>query len=300
LKSVFLKFKEFIPWLMAGIAGFLAGIAANAMWDTINVWRSGSWGRFDAWNSVCIALFFFFVWIVFMQRDVFFRPRTRFLKDTQKVHPRKHLILFLSHLNPQHGPYEQGIPDWLAPLSDPPDLDADFEKMLEAKRLHNLWNWEMPLRALHHHREKLESAILICSNSATSMGAVHQFLSICKRYERLKNVQYFIYCGKQAKLIPATEHALSSNRGLNFDSFEQLSEAVWRALRNLKGMNAKENEMTIDFTGGMKVTSVVAVATTFNRKINAQYVHTGSCEVVGYDVIFDASWKKEREELQLV
>lgn len=298
MKSVFLKLKEFLPWLMAGIAGFLAGIAANAMWDTLNVWRSGSWGRFDPWNSGCIALFFLFVWIVFLQRDAFFRPRTRFLKDTQKVHPRKHLILFLSQLNAQQGPYEQGVPVWLPPLSDPPDLAADFINMMEAKRSHKLWNWEMPLRALYHHREKLKSAILTCSNSDTSMGAAHQFLSICKRYERLKDISYFIYCGKREKLIQAPEHALSSDQGLDFDSFEQLSEAVWRALRNLKGMGAKENEITIDFTGGTKVTSVVAAATTFNRKINAQYVHTGSCEVVGYDVLFDASWKKE-DELQL-
>ncbi len=42
----------------------------------------------------------------------------------------------------------------------------------------------------------------------------------------------------------------------------------------------------IDFTGGQKVTSVVAASLTFNRRIKAQYVQTNPpWQVVSYDVI---------------
>lgn len=157
------------------------------------------------------------------------------------------------------------------------------------------WNWEMPLRAIHHHSDKLLKVILICSNAATSMGAVHQFVSICKRYEKLKNIQFHVYCRQRSQLIEAPESALAKEEGLNFDSFDQLSDAVWHVLKRLRRGKAKEKEIAIDFTGGLKVTSVVAAATTFNRQINAQYVHTASCQVVGYDVIMAFSEKKEHE-----
>lgn len=296
MKTIYLKLKEFSPWFMAGMAAWLSGIAANAMWDTIHVWRRTWPGRFDLWNFSCIALFFVMVGTLFWRREVFFRPRTRFLKDILKVPPRKHLILFLSHLNPPYEQYEKGVPAWLLPLSDPPDLNADFGKMVKLKdSQQKFWNWEMPLRAIFHHREKLANVILICSNAETSMGAVHQFISICKRYEKLKEVEYYVFCKGHLKLIEAPGSAISKDEGLNFDSFEQLSEAVWHALGKLRKWKAREKEITIDFTGGLKPTSVVAAATTFNRKINAQYVHTKSYQVIGYDVIFASSGKNEQD-----
>lgn len=134
MKAFYLKLKEFSPWLIAGVAAWWAGIAANAMWDTILVWRRGSTGRFDPWNFSCITLFFLLVGYIYSRREVFFKPRTRYLKNILNVPPRKHLILFLSHLNPPYEQYEKGIPAWLLPLSDPPDLAADFDKMMKIKK----------------------------------------------------------------------------------------------------------------------------------------------------------------------
>lgn len=125
MKAVYLKFKEFGPYLMAGAAAWLAGIASNAMWETVGVWRSGSFGRFDWWNLGCIVVFSASVWLVYLLRRVFFKPRTRYLKDILNVPARQYLILFLSHLNPPYDQYENGIPRWLLLLSDPPDLIAE-------------------------------------------------------------------------------------------------------------------------------------------------------------------------------
>jgi sigma54-dependent transcription regulator len=76
----------------------------------------------------------------------------------------------------------------------------------------------------------------------------------------------------------------------NFESFDELSKAMWMLIRKYLKDNQPEKDIMIDFTGGQKVTSVVAAAVTFNRKIKAQYVQTKSpWDVLSFDVIHASS-----------
>jgi hypothetical protein len=62
----------------------------------------------------------------------------------------------------------------------------------------------------------------------------------------------------------------------------------------LKNQGLKEKDIIVDFTGGQKVTSVVAVSVTFNRKITSQYVQTGDpWGVIGYDVVVESGFRPE-------
>ncbi len=57
-------------------------------------------------------------------------------------------------------------------------------------------------------------------------------------------------------------------------------------LRAFKRRRVSDDRIMIDFTGGQKVTSVVAASVTFNRTIKAQYIQTNTPhEVISYDIL---------------
>jgi hypothetical protein len=81
-----------------------------------------------------------------------------------------------------------------------------------------------------------------------------------------------------------------STGGWEFERFDDLSRAVLHLIREYKRQNVSEHQIMIDFTGGQKVTSVVAASVTFNRKIKAQYVQTNPPhEVVSYDILLGSA-----------
>ncbi|MBW1992577.1 MAG: hypothetical protein JRI59_10825 [Deltaproteobacteria bacterium] len=78
---------------------------------------------------------------------------------------------------------------------------------------------------------------------------------------------------------------VSAYQGWDFESFDELSHALWFLLRKSPFKNFSAAEVMIDITGGQKPTSVVAAAITFNRPIKAQYVQTNyPWDVISYDV----------------
>jgi hypothetical protein len=61
-------------------------------------------------------------------------------------------------------------------------------------------------------------------------------------------------------------------------------------LREFKRQHVADDRIMIDFTGGQKVTSVVAASVTFNRTIKAQYVQTNAPhQVISYDILLGSS-----------
>jgi hypothetical protein len=190
---------------------------------------------------------------------------------------------------PNHEEYTDGIPNWLS-LSKENDFDEDFAAMESLKSNEGRrWKWQPPLLAIHHHCNQLKQVILICSNANTSSGFVHHFKNICRRYGKLKNVEFQVYRRMAPHLSDVPSGGMPVNDGVRFDSFEQLSSAVWYIIRHLKRRNVKESDIVIDFTGGNKVVSAVAAATTFNRRIHAQYVNTETMQVTGYDMLFSST-----------
>ncbi len=287
IKRFYLKLQELFPWITAALVALSAGWAGDAVQDTVNVWFSGTMGVLSLSRCLYISIFLGSVILLFRQRDAFFRPRTRYLRN-ETPEKRRHLILFLSNLNTDKGKFNNGVPDGLT-LSN--GLNADIKRMevLKDKKPRLYWSWEMPLRGLRHHFGVLQSLTIICSQR--SIGQVHWFLNICKRYDPLKDITYFLLVKSPTELISSPFGALDSARGWDFESFDELSDAMWTLTRKLKKQHGiEESEIMIDFTGGQKVTSVVAAAITFNRKIKGQYVQTNpEWEVLGYDAMLATS-----------
>ena len=74
--------------------------------------------------------------------------------------------------------------------------------------------------------------------------------------------------------------------GWDFERFDDLSRAVLHLVRAFKPQRVSDDQIMIDFTGGQKVTGVVAAAVTFNRTIKAQYVQTNHpYDVISYDIL---------------
>jgi hypothetical protein len=285
MKDRLLKCKELVPWVTAVLVVLSSNWASNSLWETFQVWSS-ELGIFSLSKTLSILFFSGCVVLLYLQRNRFFRPRTRYLKDKINPLPHKHLVFFLSTLNPNNS-YNNGVPDGL-PLTN--DLEKDLEEMLRLKKAPTkiVWNWEMPLRALWYHAKKdvLETATIICSKE--SKDEVSDFLNICKGYDKLKKVEYYLLLHqKWPELLPARNGIPKSSTGWDFESFDEQSEALIYFLETFINKEHREEDIIIDFTSGQKVTSVVAAVCTFNRKIKAQYVQTGgNCDVISYDVLF--------------
>jgi hypothetical protein len=226
------------------------------------------------------------VCLLYRQRSAFSRPHTKHL-TIKTPEARKVLILFLSDLDESRESLTNGIPDWLK-LSY--NLEQDIREMerlkLSSDRL--FWRWEMPLRAIRHHSMCLQKVIIVCSDR--SILQVHWFAEACRKFDELKEVTFEVFVRDHPYLRTARSLGLTPNLGWNFESFDELSYSLWKLIRLLQKQRFQEDEITIDFTGGQKVTSVVAAAITFNRNIDAQYVQTNPYwKVFSYDVISASS-----------
>jgi hypothetical protein len=191
--------------------------------------------------------------------------------------------LFLSDLDVFRGGYSNGVPEVIA-LSD--DLEADIKTIECLKKTQRLmWRWEMPLRAIMHHIGRLKTITIVCSSK--SLLQAPWFCAILHRYEALKDVTLWIY-GKESHRPYLVECKDLQNRpleGWDFEAFDDLSRALLWRLRMFREVGVSEKEIMIDFTGGQKVTSVVAAMVTINRKVKTQYVQTDEpWKIIGYDV----------------
>jgi hypothetical protein len=217
----------------------------------------------------------------------------------RRSQPRSHLILFLSDLK-RVGPHEKGVPRWFCPNADNPDEAATkrtgelVEDLLRLMRHKpgRIWPWEMPLRAIHHHMDKLEDVTIVCSSE--SVKDAHHFTNLCHEYfphDRCKVAFYVwarnrddafgrIQCGPQMGDV-STEW-----RAFDFEDLTALSQAISGLLDEFSDQRVEDRDIVIDFTSGQKTTSIVAACVTFNRRIRAQYVRTdGRFERPGDDVI---------------
>lgn len=273
------KFQElYLPWLTAAMAALSSNWAADAIPATLQVWMSLSCGEFSLSRALSIFLFTLSVFLLFKQRNSFFKPRTRLLCN-EEPEKRKHLVIFLSDLR-KGVQYDNGIPEGLHLTFNLVEDLSIIEKHKEITKQY--WPWEMCLRGMRPHFGKLETVTIACSTK--SIFDVDLFLKILRGYQEFENISFNILCKGGSKPVPKNVAFSGKNcSGLDFESFDELSDTLWSFL---KKNQFPENEVMIDFTGGQKVTSVVAAALTFNRKIKAQYVQTSyPWDVVSYDVI---------------
>ncbi len=286
-KRVWVALRLWYPWFTASLAVLSANWAATVIFDTLNLWMKGEAGDLSILRLAYVGIFVLSVSLLYQQRGALFPLHTRQLP----AELRKHLVLFLSNL---HKEFEEsgGIPPALVLTND---LDRDILAMEELKQRHPpvKWPWEMPLRGIRHHldRNTLQTVTLICSPE--SLSQAHLFLDICRRYEPLKGIKYSLLVRRRGrpKLLPSSDlHSAAGLQGCDFENFEELRHALRYLLDQFKNWKIADNDVMIDFTGGQKVTSLVAATMTFNRRIKSQYVQTNpDYAVLSYNITMASS-----------
>jgi hypothetical protein len=230
-----------------------------------------------------LALFGLAVYWLYRQRGILFYPRTR-LRQNEHPPQREHLILFVSNLR-ENVIGTDGFPTGFVPSYD---LARDITALVQHKKEGGApWPWEMILRGIVHHVPRLKAVAVLCSPD--SLLQVHLLGSILRRYPEFKDLelQIFLRRDRGADLvdIPASPF---QHGGWEFENFDDLSDALLSLLKQLNDHEIPDREIMIDFTGGYKVTSVVAASVTFNRNVKAQYIQTDprrNHEPIGYDCL---------------
>lgn len=191
---------------------------------------------------------------------------------------------FLSPLSPDLA-VAGSIPSLLRPLSGGLNMVLTHLQILKEHGLPN-WPWEMPLRAIKKHLDKLETVILICSWE--SLIQVHFFLDLCRHYPVLANRRFMLLLlkGEEARLFDtASQFSLTNFPALDFENFAELFQSFSDLFQQVADLGYHEKDVMIDLTGGQKPNSVVAALFTFNRKIKAQYIQTNHpWKVISYDI----------------
>lgn len=277
--------ERFLPWATVGLFALSSNWAAEAIPPIVRIWIAETipatlriWGALSWFRIIAITLFVGSMIALYLQRNTFFKPRTRHLIN-EEPEKRKHLLIFLSALR-EGISYRNGVPlDLTLAWKLVDDLVAMEQHKKETK---SLWPWEMGLRAVQPHIGRLKTVTVVCSTS--SILEVGLFLDILRNYKELNGVTlYVLYRGGDKVAEDFAKVVVDTYQGLEFESFDELSDTLWSYLKRHK---LPEEEVMIDFTGGQKVTSVVAAALTFNRRIKAQYVQTNSpWRVMSYDVV---------------
>ncbi|GAX62156.1 hypothetical protein SCALIN_C28_0360 [Candidatus Scalindua japonica] len=292
MKPFQMKCLELVPWATMALTVLGSHFAADAVMETVAEWSHGSETAVFI-TKICYLVFFIgMVYLLIRQKDNIFHPRTRYISN-EEAEEREHLVLFLSNL-PKDLEESDGVPDNLQ-LSQ--NIDKDLEKIEKLKKgaLPLRWAWEMPLRAIQHHQKKLKTLTLVCSKE--SISQVNLFAKIFERY-RFNNLdKIYLLAQKQGKPLLVdmfSEKDIADLNGFNFQSFDELSQAMWFLMRKFRKYKYSESQIMIDITSGQKPTSIVGASMTFNRVIKAQYVSTNQpWDVLSYDVLLTSSEPRE-------
>lgn len=288
MQSKAASLREIAPWINAAVAILSGNWAAQAVYESVQFVLAGEKVTFSPMRVFYVLLFSGSAIFFYLQRHKLFPPRTRYFRN-RDAEKRRHLILFLSYIRRE---LEQsgGIPEGLE-LSG--DIEADIRQIELFKKGKPNWPWEMPIRAIRHHLDApLETVTLVCSKESVCQASL--FLSICDRYECFKKLSFNMLAAEDddkvsfRPLITPADACVC--KGFDFESFDELTRAVWYLLRQFKDRGYRDRDIMIDITGGQKPTSIVGAAVTFNRKIKAQYIQTNDpWEVLSYDVIHESS-----------
>lgn len=271
------------------VAAFLAATIAGAGADSWQAWLESLPRRHPAGFPLGPVLYsiFFFAFLVWAGTILRKYPSLVGVKDAP-AEPRSHLVLFLSEVKDTLK-YPNCVPSWLSGherklCADLKTLAEEKQKAKIEKKAPPLWPWEQPLRAIHHHLchlcneevthgNRLTSVTVIASKESINQAPL--FADLLKAYPALQQIDFKLFVSNGKDQYAFTDLITSvASGGFDFENFTDLSNAVHNMLWRLAQQNLAEWDIMIDFTGGKKVTSVVAAATTFNRDVRAQYVQT--------------------------
>lgn len=217
------------------------------------------------------------------------------------IEKRAVLIAFLS-----------AIGDWPSWCEQTDKLTEDI-KCLRRKKIDNpndrnfMWNGEPLLAAIDRHRPQLKQVIIVPSGDRKeeidghehrvdgSLRLIPTLLKVLDGYATdLKGVEFLIVVRRPDETRfsilnrdPWDPATTADYAGVDFEDFGKLVEVMREVLRTVPNRwRLSDTDITIDMTSGQKPTSVVAAVSSFNRKIQAQYVQTNPpWNVLTYDVV---------------
>lgn len=276
--------EEIRPWAAAASVVLTANLLVGYVKDILDSLLPGKTGGAEIgllaipWAVRFLAS----VWWLYRMRKILFFPRTRQLKN-EVPPPREHLILFLSNLDLQGDRYVDGVPK---DVQLGGDLPADLVTLAEHKKNSRMfWRWEMLLRALQPHLGKLKSITVLCSPE--SITQVHWFGQLLTRiYSRtlptvsvktLLNYQppRLADCPRRRTRVGGTSNSL-------------MPAAPLGLLAEFKKQGLRDDKIRVDFTGGQKMTSVVAAAATFIAS-QCSVVPTPPFDILSFDILLTHS-----------
>ncbi len=226
--------------------------------------------------------------LIYRNRYKFISPYNR---SKVKNHNRvKHLVLILSmadeDLTKKYKNYQCD------------NFKAFLNKLLKENKIKKqdgkIWSWEMPLIAINHHKKSLKAVTLVCSKKEGSIGQVQDFCYICKKYNELNNIKFFVAGQKSDDsfelLKPPKDikeydgFNFNGSDGFDFNDFDQLIKCYDFILSEFKKKKYSYKHTAIDITGGQKPTSIAAASATFNKGVLTQYVDTNTKKPIAYDL----------------
>jgi hypothetical protein len=287
----------FTVWPYA--AGVAAVVVTALLANEIHSWVSDIIGQLNgdsswSWRNALYAAILVALLLALLKAwskiaAEIWRPRTRgqFGRWLARQQPRSHLVVFLSNVIVGANAKQGGEP---LKVNLTGDLDSDLEQLAQSGR--PFWPWEQMLRAMRVHVPVLEHVYCLCSQE--SLPQAMWFSGIVQRYESFRGATlHIVYHGHQSLCIvsaytPIAEYKSKDPAGFDFEDYDQLAPAIRRLIAELTAQGIPKSSIVVDFTGGQKVTSVVAVTETYDSEIVAQYVQTGGAkDVYCYDVVLE-------------
>ena len=284
------------PWIALSTTALSTPLASSAIQKIFEklIFGIDTLKQNEMWpNVLYIALFFISIKWLYSLRSHLFKARTQGMQNVVNPELREHLILFLSNIPEAHlSKYtKQLIPNGLSLVNKGlQSLDDDLQAI---KAGNSRWSWEMTLRAIRYHIGKIDSPTLktitvICSPE--SIEQFPQFRGIVENYLIKTQIELKLLAKKDESYCWDNCNDSSAKLcGYDFEDFDELTTALYWCIKQHMKKKIKEKDIMIDFTGGMKVTSVVAATLTFNSNIKAQYISTITSQVKGYDVNYGTS-----------
>jgi len=291
------------PPNLAPVAVFFAGVSviglATALFGLIEILE----GKNHPLGWVASALYALVFIVSSTTAARLYRKRTPILNVRGTVaektfKPRKALVCFLSLIGPR--PDEAQVPAGETLNAEIDSLRA--AKMREPNNRNLQWPAEPLLAAIAANLPCIERLIVVPScdpKGAPGRGTINQMqtlLTTLKRFDELNKVTVMVLVKDYHEGIPFTLLRADPQdyqpgrpvtlRAIDFEDVEDLTagmEEVLRVVREEWGW--ADSELSIDITGGQKVTTVAAAVASFNRDIRAQYMQTlDPWKMLSYDI----------------
>ena len=273
--------KGLVPWIWAALAVLSLYGFATAVHRVIafRSFEHFSWILAIVYGLALATA----VWFLATDRDQVL------IVHTVREHPmgdwarRSHLVLTLSNVRPaKHIGQDFRPTGEYVRWSDPPNLDADLEALVEAKTANEdegrripPWPWEMPLRAMREHQRTLRQVVLVCSPDSIIQAA--SFRDCVRRYPAFQELKIGVWAERDRCLaiLDAGKDPFGRDQGVDFNDINALSSTMTGLLQNLIAVDkVPAAQIMVDFTGGKKPVSFVAAAATLRGEILAQYIDT--------------------------